>query len=313
MINLKWPVLIIFTAWITACSSAPPEKPPELASEADTLIGNGVAEYNQANYAKANLLFEQAMYLYRSIDDPRGTASAYINLAKTALSQNQISDTEHWLQRAQQIVDREQLNTLQNHITITRSSVAIERKDFATAKLLLTSLLNESASTTDRDTRLAATQNRTRIAFAENNDAATWTERFVNLASSSPAALARAARFRAALSTDSAEQDNQYQLALNTYRKLAWRPGLAATLSEWAEHNIRMQNYSGAEDKLRRALLIRLDLHDKHDTVQVLKQLETVYRKLGQATKQQRAAYWQTRIVDESFADWSSVLKDFET
>ena len=302
---------VFITVLISACASAPNNTPPALLSNANTLIGNGVMQYNQANFSKANELFEQAMYLYRSIDNPRGTASSYIDLAKTALSQNHVASAEHWIQKAQTIVTFEHLTNLQDHITIIDSSIAIEKSDFVRAKKLLTPLL-EPNSPTDTDTRLAAMQNRTRIAFAENNSAAEWTERYSKLVKhDQPRTEARLARFRAALSTDITEQDKYYQQALDINRKLAWRPGLAATLSEWAEQNIQAHNYAAAKNRLERALLIRLDLRDNHDTVAVLKQLDVVYAKLDQAARQQRAAYWVIRLGKNNFDSWDEVLKDF--
>ena len=304
---------VFITALLSACASTPENPPPELLSDANTLIDNGVTQYNQANFSKANELFEQAMYLYRSIDNPRGTASSYIDLAKSALGQNRIASAERWIQKAQTIVNFEHLTTLQDHITIILSSIAIEKSDFSRAKKLLAPLL-EPGSSTNASTRLAAMQNRTRIAFAENNNAAEWTEHYAKLVNSNqPLAEARLARFRAALGTSQSEQDTYYQQALDTYRKLAWRPGLAATLSEWAGKNIKAHDYAAAKNRLERALLIRLDLRDNHDTIAVLTQLKDVYSKLGQTARQQHAAYWSTQISKDHFDSWDEVLKDFES
>jgi len=298
---------------ISACTSQPTDKPPELLGEANSLISNGVDQYNQANYSKATVLFEQAMYIYRSIDNPDGTASAYINLAKTAITQHELTRATYWLAQTRSIVDAEQLTALQNHITIIGSSIAIEQHDYTAAKNMLGNLLDASSKNIDPETRLAAVQNRTRIAFAENANAQAWTERYASLASDDqPHAQARLARFRAALSTDTGEQDKYYQHALDINRKLAWRPGIAATLSEWAEQNINVNNYSGALNKLERALLIRLDLRDNHNTAQVLTMLENTYEHLQEPKKQQRAAYWKQQVANADFYDWDNVMKDFE-
>jgi tetratricopeptide (TPR) repeat protein len=299
---------------LSACTSNPAENPPELLSEADTLISNGVAQYNLANYAKATILFEQAMYVYRSIDNPGGIASAYINLAKTAIAQHDLSRADYWLAQTQSIVDTEQLTVISNHISIIASSIAIEQNDFDTAKNLLTTLLAEENKTIDAQTRLAAVQNRTRIAFAENKNPQEWTARFAKLASdNNPQSQARLARFNAALGKLSKDQDAHYQQALTIYRKLAWRPGLAATLTEWAEQNVIAGNHDAARNKLERALLIRLDLQDNYNTALVLQLLGNVYASLDQPAKQQRAANWQQQISNPDFYDWDKVMKDFES
>jgi tetratricopeptide (TPR) repeat protein len=313
MINKNWLAPVFITVLLSACASTPESPTPELLSNANTLIDSGVTQYNQANFSKANELFEQAMYLYRSIDNPRGTASSYIDLAKSALGQNNIDSAEHWIKKAQTIVSFEHLAYLQDHITIINSSIAIEKNDFSRAKTLLTPIL-EPGSSLNTETQLAATQNRTRIAFAENTSAAEWTEQYAKLVKNSqPHSEARLARFRAALSTNPTEQDKYYQQALDIYRHLAWRPGLAATLSEWAKQNIKAHDYSAAENRLERALLIRLDLRDGRSTIEILKQLNGAYAELGQTIKQQRAAYWSTQLGKDHFDRWDEVLKDFES
>ncbi len=115
MINKNWLTPVFVTVLVSACAGAPENPQPELLSSANTLIDNGVTQYNQANFSKANELFEQAMYLYRSIDNPRGTAASYIDLAKTALGQNHIASAERWIQKAQIIVSFEHLTDLQDH------------------------------------------------------------------------------------------------------------------------------------------------------------------------------------------------------
>ena len=298
----------------SACTSQPVDKPPELLGEANLLISNGVDQYNRANYGKAIVLFDQAMHLYRSIDNPTGIASAYINLAKTAIAQHDIERATYLLAQTHAIVDAEHLDSLNNHLTITDSSIAIEQHDFARAKSLLEHLLDEADKSIEPETRLAAMQNRTRIAFAEQVDAQAWTDRYATLVSDDrPHAQARLARFRAALSEHNQQQDAHFQHALDINRKLAWRPGIAATLSEWAERNISAQNYHGAQNKLERALLIRLDLEDNINTAEVLRKLEIVYRHLGEPGKQQRAAYWQSEVAHKGFYNWDDVMRDFET
>ena len=312
---LSWLKLILLTMLmqLSACASQPTEKLPELLGEANILISNGVEQYNLANYTKAMALFEQAMYIYRSIDNPSGIASAYINLAKTAITQHDLYRAQHWLTQTRAIVDAEQLNALQHHITIIESSIAIEKNELENAKVILNDLLDNSNKNIDTETRLAAVQNRTRIAFAENQDAQAWTTRYASLLSEDhPHAQARLARFQAALSTDPIEQEQHYRHALEFNRALAWRPGIAATLSEWAEQNIKRKNFAGAQNKLERTLLIRLDLQDNYNTVLVLQQLENVYASLNQPARQQRAIYWQQQISNPDFYDWDKVMKDFE-
>lgn len=307
-------MIIIAACSIASCASQAPVPPPELLAESDHLITQGVAQYNQANYEQAGTLFEQALYRYRSIDNPEGIASAYINLAKTETSQHHLAAAQHWLDKAQAVIKSEHMSQLTNRIAIVASSIAIENNDFATAKARLDPLLDTAATSNNAELLTAALQNRTRIAFAESEQAAVWTTRFEKQATASGnhLAIARLNRFRAALATDSAQQNTYYTAALTSYRNLAYRPGLAATLSEWAEKDITIKNYEDAENKLARALLIRADLHDRYHCQQILKQLEVVYTATGNKLKLAQAAHWQALLVAADFADWPGMLQDLD-
>lgn len=305
---IAWSSAILLCASLvtTGCTgTAPVDTRPLPVKEADTLISKGVAHYNQAEYAKAGAYFERALHGYRSIDHPEGIASSCINLAKSSLAQGHAQAANRWLDAGQRIIEQNALAPLEPHATIIRSSIAIEEKRLDEARQQLQPLVDAAPGAIDAETRIAAVQNRTRIAFIEGVDAAEWTQRYAALVNSStPLHEARLERFRAALAQDAPEWNAHYGAALERYRALAHRPGIAATLEEWAAKDMQA---SEAESRLLRALYIRAVLHDAENSTRVLRQLATVYRASGDGAKAARADSWIAELQSGAFNRWETL------
>jgi tetratricopeptide (TPR) repeat protein len=297
---------------LTACASSEQKPRPELIEQADKTISSGVYSYNQADYAKAEELFTKALYRYRGIDNPEGVASSCIDLAKTVLSQGDTDVAKQWIDSAQHVIETAGLIQLKNHVTIVSSSIAIETRDYVSAKQLLAPLLDDADKTIDTATRLAALQNRTRIAFAENNEAAVWTERYAKLvAPNEPLHQARLARFRAALATDDETGNVQYNIALTIYRKQAHRPGIAATLSEWAQREIETKQYDSAKDKLGRALFIRAELMDRNNCREILDLYARIYAATNNEDRHTETVKWIELLTSADFSQWQELTQAF--
>ena len=298
---------------LVACASSEQKQPrPELIEQADTTISNGVASYNQADYTTAEKLFTRALYRYRGIDNPEGIAASCINLAKTRLSLGDTAAATQWIDSAQQAIETGAPGHLQSHVSIVRSSIAIETRDYETAKRLLAPLLDEADKSIDHPTRLAALQNRTRIAFAENSEAAAWTERYAKqVTANDPLQQARLARFRAVLSTDNETGDAQFNAALAIYRNQAHRPGIAATLTEWAQRDIEQQRYTSAENKLKRALFIRAELMDRKNCSEILDALQRIYTDTDNTDRLALTRNWIKQLDAEDFNQWQELMETY--
>lgn len=315
MINviLRACVPAMFATLLLACASSEQKAPPpELIEQADKTISSGVFSYNQSDYPGAEELFTRALYRYRGIDHPEGIAASCINLAKTRLSQGDTAAAKQWIDSAHQVIETSGLNHLQNHVAMVRSSIAIETADFDAAKELLAPLLDETDKTIERMTRLAALQNRTRIAFAENGDAAAWTENYArHVTANEPMHQARLARFRASLADDVAISDSHYNQALGIYRKLAQRPVIAATLSEWAQRDIEHQLYVNADNKLERALFIRAELMDREKCREILALYENIYTDTNDENSLAATRNWIKLLNADDFSQWQELTEAY--
>jgi len=76
-----------------------------------------------------------------------------------------------------------------------------------------------------------------------------------------------------------------YQTALQGYRNRYYRPGIAATLEEWADMSLQQQHWSNAQDRLHRALDIRLWMYDRTHSEKDLDKLAQAETGLGDAKK----------------------------
>lgn len=298
---------------LTGCaSSAPVETRPEPIRTADASIGKGVDHYTRSEYARAAAAFEQALYGYRSVDDPEGTAASCINLAKTRLAQGDREAAGRWLDAALHVIDSNGLQQLQPRVTIIRSSIAIESGRLDTARAMLEPILDAAPESVEKDTLRAALQNRVRIAFALERDRAAWTERYAqHVGVDSPLHRARLARFRAALADDAVDADRYYSDALELYREFAHRPGIAATLYEWSGAWMQRGDDEAAADRLARALFIRASMQDAASAASILERMAELYRLSGNERALDATREWIERVKADGFSDWRSLTQSY--
>lgn len=280
--------------------------------EAEKLQAAGVSRYKANDYEAAYHYFDKALYRYRTIDNPEGIVSSCINIARVLDASNQISSSKRWVKKARQL-NHDYLPDnharLSHHIDLLDASIDIAEDDIDAAERKLTKLLSENITP---DIRLSALQLRTRIAFSTENDEAIWLKKYTDAVHGSGVTAlqheARLLRFRAALDTD--KHDQYLQSALRIYRGITHQPGIAATLSEWAQYDLSEHRYAQAEGKLLRALVIRLELRDRPKVESILTRLESVYEGSGETDKGKNTAYWKNKLSEPGFDQWRSILRD---
>ena len=128
-----------------------------------------------------------------------------------------------------------------------------------------------------------------------------------------PGAVARLTRFQAQAAPDRDKKNALFSRALELYRQQANRPGIAATLTEWAQQDMADGHPAMAEDKLLRALHIRLALHDSTRARQVLTRLQALYRQNRQDARLQQVNDWLDRLSAAGFDNWQDAIKAFDT
>jgi tetratricopeptide (TPR) repeat protein len=268
------------------------EKRPEKFIMADDFLDKGVAQYNQFHYEQAGVFFMKALYSYRSIDDPKGIVTACINLSKTSLSLGDTDKAEKFIKSAKKVIFHSpEIIQLRSYLSIVESSINIKKKEYRLAKILLQPILEQELN--NRNINIAAVQNRTIIAFKEDDNASYWVDQYAHLIKIIDGELsprkskqkARLLRFKAQLSHQLLEQTEYYQKALQLYRRTAHQTGIAATLEEWARKEYLMSEYSLAEDKLIRALYIRITLKDKQKIIEIVSLLKSIYKNMNKRKK----------------------------
>ena len=301
--------VIAITLVTTACVSSPDEKQPEAIEAANNALSSGVGHYNNSKHELAISYFKNALRDFRSIDHQYGIASSCLNLSKSHLSIGNTDTAEAYLKQAQRIIKHENIKQLNNHLSIIKSSIAIENNQLAQAKEILQPLLTNNSNNAFT---LAAIQNRTRIAFAEatadnNDEAKQWTEKFeqqIKTGAKNPSRKARLARFKAALSNDSDTQEKHLSAALDIYRQQTNRPGIAATLQEWGDTLIQQNINEAAKDKLQRALYIRQSLQDRKNSLKTLNSLARI-------SNDSKTQTWIAKLKNKQFKQWDEFVAAF--
>ncbi len=309
-------ILMPLALLLGACVSGPSEQTPQSLREAKSLLSKGVEHYQTYQYQPAAQLFSQALSQYRLIDNPEGIITSSINLARVLHATGKPERARQWLQQADKLNRRQKpanYQKLSEHISLLRAAVDIDSGKLSDAATRLAPLLD---ATQQSNIKLGALQLRARIAQAQQKDFAEWLQRYadsVKAQGNHKAQLARLARFQAHAAINNDEQQRLFSRALSLYRELANPPGIASTLTEWAQTELSAQRYTQAEDELLRALRIRLTLRDALRARQALAGLQVVYRQLNRDDALQQVEYWTDKLSAADFSQWRAVMRAFDT
>lgn len=298
---------------ISACSGGPTEMPaPKSITSPAQLLDQGIQKYNDNDYQLAITYFEKSLLQYRSIDSATGIAQSSLNMAKALMAINNDQLAAEFLLKADTVIQQENISHLTEHLQLLKSSLAIREADYDNALQELETVLNSSNTTT----RLAALKNRTKIAFINHDDKQTWLNNYKSLQQKTPASTrshqARILRFETELTKDAAKQTDYLKKSLDISREIANRPAIAATLSQWAAIDIEAGKNDAAEDKFLRALFIRHQLGDVKNSLLLIVQLDTLYKKTNNK-KQSKTKTWINKLSSHDLSDWNSLFLDFET
>lgn len=306
-------ILLVCLSITSSCSSGPAEKPlPKSISSPTYLLDQGVQQYNNNDYAKAISIFDKALLQYRSIDNQEGIANSCLNLAKTYMAINNNETATKYLAKAETIIDQAALKNLKEHLSLLKSTLAINQGAHSEATEELASTLNS----TNTPTKLAALKNRTNIAFLDNaKDKKEWLAQYKKLQKSNAAQqkshLARIYRFDAELSSDIAQQTKLLAQSLDISRKRADRPAIAATLTQWAGLNLANKNFNEAEDQYIRALFIRHQIGDVKNSLIILKQLNVIYLKTNN-NKQVQTESIINELSNNNMENWDNLFNHYD-
>ncbi len=264
---------LCFLTLLTSCvEPPPPEAPPLPLQMADTSLAGGVAAFQSGEYRAARLQFLDALAIYRSIDNPMGKLHAYLNLTETALATHDLQPARAALAQARDLIEKEKIAGMQARLHLLASSLAVREDNFAKAKEILAPYVTDpfAGNLPAKPVYiLTALQSRTYIAFAEANETEKWVNtlaRFMHEKKmKNMQSQARLNRFYAQLALEAgkpSESDMFFSKALATYRVKTSRPAIAATLKEWGKALLEQKRYDEANDRLERALAVRVSMQD---------------------------------------------------
>ena len=302
----------LLATMLVACSSGPEEKPvSESFSSPASLLDQGIYDYDNNNYADAINKFEKALLQYRSIDNQLGIANSCLNLATAYMAINNNHIAAQYLIRADTIIRQSSLDGLNEHLSLLKSSLAINDGIYDHAVQELDEVLDSKKTMI----KLAALKNRTTIAFLRSdNDRLQWLEKYKVLQEQNPgnqSHSARILRFEAEASDDKEERVSLLAKSLAISQALANRTAIAATLTQWADFDLEEKRLIDAEDKYLRALFIRHQLGDVQNSQTILKQLQLIYRGTDPEKASQVSSLIE-KFENNDLSHWDDLILDLD-
>jgi len=293
---------------LAACVS-PPEQRPAALAQGERFLEMGVQSFRGDDYANAANHFTNALNHYQGLDHRPGMLHSRINLAETALAVGNTAAAERHLRAAMPLADDAAAARLQ----LLQSSIALRRGQPDAAVAVLEPLL---AAPPPNAVGRSALANRAEAALLRgDDDAAAWVERYAGAlrGEQSGAFTARLHRFRAALARragDPAAAAALLQQALELYKAIPARAGTAATLEEWGALLMEQQRWDEAEDRLQRALHIRLWLLARQDTAAGLRRLAAVSEATGRPQRAAAQRRWAEIAAGDGRVDWAALQRE---
>jgi len=311
--------LLLTLALLTACGGKAPPPKPEVLSQADYYLSRGSQAYANGDWVTATEMFQKGLAVYRSIDLPEGMAMANLNLAQTSIMVGNLTAAERHLDLAQVTVAREKgLEEVGQRIVLGRAAVAARQGDAEQAQTLLATLLpnfKEDGRPEGglKPIQLSALFDRTSLAVDGDDidQAQLWMTRLNKAVDGDkpddPRLLGRFDLLHGRLHLKQGEAETalaDFALALEHYRGGLYRPGIAATLTEWSDAEVVLDRWQQARETLIRALRVRLWLLDRAGTIAVLERIAKIDTHLGHPEHVQEIQNWIEAIRNGDPAQW---------
>lgn len=290
--NRHFLLLSLLFLHLIGCTSVSDMR-PEVVRKGEYYLEHGVDAYANSDYVTATDFFQKALAQYRSIDDTHGVLLARINLAETAMATGNSQAVLNQLDAAEEVAQRSSADTYHKRLQLLRAQVYWRERDSKRVLTLIEPLLpqfDEKGKPEERPDLLSLTAVilRTDIAFSkieeDHENAIRWTRRLEACLRSNddttPLHNARLNRFKALLAYRDGHVNRALEMldqALVEYRQAAVRPAIAATLTETARLYMSMKKWPEAEERLRRALYVRVWILDRVGSREVLYLLAAVY------------------------------------
>jgi len=278
---------------LVACASPLPQK-PKAFNDAEQNMQRGATAYANDEYHLAANAFTNALDLYQSIDDGSGIFEASVNLIETSITVGNLAAARQGLQRLIGVTDeRSGMDAAMRLKLLEVRLLHAEQRPQQALDLLqpLWPAFDEGQRVIQGGAHslaviAASARLKQQLGHA---DADLWIRRFANIDLDSTAGNER---YRALLlrlqaqqlndaSPGSIEGERLLHEALNIYRDLVYRRGIAATLQQLAQLRLQRNELRAADNLYQRALKIHLWTLNSGAAVEVLEALVDINRQLG--------------------------------
>lgn len=305
-------LLACLLGMLAGCVS-PPEQRPEALLQGERYLTQGVLAYRTDNYPLAAAEFSHALTHYQGLDHRQGILLSRINLAETALAVGNYEAATRQVAAAQPLARSENDAGQQQRLELLRSSIALKQGHYATALELLTPLLE--AELADAELKRGVLANRAALALGAGDvDAADWVARFGSAVRKDESLFnARLQRFQSQLALrrgEPGEAETLLQAALDAYKAIPSRSGTAATLEEWGHQLAAQSRWDEAEDRLQRALRIRLWLLDRGSSAADLQIMAAINAAAGREDRAASLNRWAIIVAGNERVDWSALKRE---
>ncbi|MDQ1362957.1 MAG: Tetratricopeptide repeat protein [Pseudomonadota bacterium] len=299
---IEFAALVAVATLLTGCVSGSASRPlPYLREQGDFFMQAGIESYNQYNFALANEQFTHAKNFYGRFDDYLGATHALLNLVQTNLAWGKPDEAASNLARADQLIQQHKLQSQAIYRDLLLSTLYLEANQSANAEKILTVHDLLMRSNTPDDTAMALLVNRVRLAQITDQDFTQWLNLFAqqNSKHNNAELAARLQRFnawQAFLNNDSAQGNQFFETALNSYRERADPPGLMSTRLEWAQASARTNDWPQAVTHYEQALHLAMANNHVPNGLRALEGLRAAYPQAGQQQKLPQVDEWMNQL-----------------
>ncbi|MBI2383713.1 MAG: tetratricopeptide repeat protein [Gammaproteobacteria bacterium] len=300
---------ILLALLLAGCGSAGP-RPPSAATAPAEALRLGMQFYGDDEFASAEQLFLKALELYRSVDDDAGRLSVLVNLADVALARGEHARALARVAEARQLRPAAIDASLDAHLALLECQALIEARRGPEARPLLDALL--ARGDLSAPLRQAATIERARLALESSDEPQPWLAQALAALSdgAAPRVRARVLRLQAAAARragDAARARELLAQARALYAAEPYRLGIASTLQELAALDVESKDYDSARERYRRALAIRMWLHDRARSAAILELLGALEEAAGKPERADRLRQLRDTLHAPGPAEWPPI------
>lgn len=283
---------------LAACGGTPPKPLPEPLQSAKHHEHRAGLNYQHGRYAPAIRQYQLALDLYRSIDDLEQQVRTQINLIETALLINRLDFVKAQLVPLSELIKFSELKMAMPRWQLLHCRYLLKIEQTEQALTELEKLSQDEAITRQANLRqTVAVDMAVAAAHLSHPNADKYLHQAELEVGNQASLKARLLRIRASLaakSDDFVNAELSYNRALQYYRDALFKPGIAATLAELGKLYLNQEKPVQARHFFDRALAVRLQLSDYHQSGILLTRLEQLEVSLGNT--EAAAAYQRQRL-----------------